>query len=279
MGGSSFGAARSSGFGSSSASGWGGSSLASHRHTSGPTMRLGSFLPVVYGGAGYGSSGGGIGGVLIWVVAAAILFGVVTSFLDNRDSDQPLLSGGGDTVSVVKLQVGLLGTARSMQRDLDRIASRADTSSPSGLHYVLQETVLALLRNPDQCVYGAASVDNKRGLSAGEDAFNKVSMEERGKFKEETLVNYGGRSRQGSYSRGSGGVQELIVVTLVAAVEGGLKMPRVTSGEELRTALNRLGAIRQEQTMAVEVLWTPQDEGDYYTRDEVFADFPTLNNL
>lgn len=64
----------------------------SHRHTSGPTMRLGSFLPVVYGGAGYGSSGGGIGGVLIWVVAAAILFGVVTSFLDNRDSDQPLLS-------------------------------------------------------------------------------------------------------------------------------------------------------------------------------------------
>lgn len=63
------------------------------------------------------------------------------------------------------------------------------------------ETVLALLRNPDQCVYGAASVDNKRGLSAGEDAFNKVSMEERGKFKEETLVNYGGRSRQGSYSR------------------------------------------------------------------------------
>lgn len=39
---------------------------------------------------------------------------------------------------MVKLQVGLLGTARSMQRDLDRIASRADTSSPSGLHYVLQ---------------------------------------------------------------------------------------------------------------------------------------------
>ena len=33
------------------------------------------------------------------------------------------------------------------------------------------------------------------------------------------------------------------------------------------------------QTLAVEVLWTPQDENDYYTRDEVFSDFPTLNNL
>ena len=61
------------------------------------------------------------------------------------------------------------------------------------------ETVLSLLRNPDQCVYGSASVNNERSLDAGEDAFNRLSMEERGKVKEETLVNYGGRSRQGSY--------------------------------------------------------------------------------
>lgn len=33
------------------------------------------------------------------------------------------------------------------------------------------------------------------------------------------------------------------------------------------------------QTLAVEVLWTPQDEDDYYTRDEIFQDYPTLNNL
>ena len=39
-------------------------------------------------------------------------------------------------------------------------------------------------------------------------------------------------------------MQELIVVTIIVAIEGGLKMPPVTSGEELRTALNRLGAIR-----------------------------------
>ena len=57
------------------------------------SVSLGSFLPVFYGGGGYGaSSGGGIGGVLIWVVAAAILYGVVTSFLDKRDNDAPLLS-------------------------------------------------------------------------------------------------------------------------------------------------------------------------------------------
>ena len=66
------------------------------------------------------------------------------------------------------------------------------------------ETVLGLLRNPDVCVYGSASVSSERSLGAGEDAFNRMSMEERGKFKEETLVNYGGRTRQGgAYAGGS----------------------------------------------------------------------------
>lgn len=41
-------------------------------------------------------------------------------------------------MTVAKLQVGLLGSARQLQRDLDRIAGRADTNTPSGLHYVLQ---------------------------------------------------------------------------------------------------------------------------------------------
>lgn len=51
----------------------------------------------------------------------------------------------------------------------------------------------------------------------------------------------------GSMCRRSNGVQELIVVTILVAVQASLKMPRVTSGDELRTALNRLGAVRTEQ--------------------------------
>ena len=39
---------------------------------------------------------------------------------------------------MAKVQVGLLGTARGMQRELEKIADRADTDSPTGLHYVLQ---------------------------------------------------------------------------------------------------------------------------------------------
>ena len=48
-------------------------------------------------------------------------------------------------MSVAKVQVGLLGSARGLQRDLERIAKRSDTSSSEGLAFVLQGTVR---RNP-----------------------------------------------------------------------------------------------------------------------------------
>ena len=63
------------------------------------------------------------------------------------------------------------------------------------------EAVLALLRNPEYAVYGATKVRKENGLDSGEDAFNEVSLQERGKFKEETLVNVGGRSRSKRLSR------------------------------------------------------------------------------
>ena len=94
------------------------------------------------------------------------------------------------------IQVGLLGSARDLQRDLDRIATRADTNSADGLHYVLEETVLALLRAPEYWVYGHAETNNERGPRNAEAKFNEYEMEARGKFQEETLVNFGGRTKR-----------------------------------------------------------------------------------
>lgn len=62
---------------------------------------------------------------------------------------------GNEPMSIVKLQVGLMGSARELQRDLNRLGNNVDTSKPEGLHYLLQETVLALRRNPQYALYGA----------------------------------------------------------------------------------------------------------------------------
>jgi uncharacterized membrane protein len=61
---------------------------------------------------------------------------------------------GNEPMSVVKLQVGLMGSARGLQRDLNRMGNSIDTSTPEGLHYLLTETVLALRRNPQYALYG-----------------------------------------------------------------------------------------------------------------------------
>ncbi|KAA6428346.1 MAG: hypothetical protein FRX49_01941, partial [Trebouxia sp. A1-2] len=254
------------------------------------TAGYGSFLgPGLAGGYGYGYGGGfggpvvvqrsdgGSGFITILVVVAALFIAsqVASNVFGNGDEGD---SGSGRS-TVCTLQVGLLGSARSLQRDLERIAGRADTNTPDGLHYVLQETVLSLLRNPDYCVYGDGGTKNPRGLDGAEEAFNEVVLQERGKFKEETLVNVGGRSKRSSLKSRGDGMSELIVVTLIVAAEGGVKVPKVTSREDLTKALNKLGALRSDQILAVEVMWTPQAEDDYYTRDELFLDYPTLNTL
>ena len=58
-----------------------------------------------------------------------------------------------------------------------------------------------------------------------------------------------------------------------------LKLPPVQDGTELRTALKRVGAIRADALQAVEVLWTPQEEGDTLSEDELLGDYPQLNIL
>ncbi len=47
---------------------------------------------------------------------------------------------------MAKVQVGLLGSARALQRDLERIAKRADTNSSEGLAYVLQGALATRLQ-------------------------------------------------------------------------------------------------------------------------------------
>ena len=47
----------------------------------------------------------------------------------------------------------------------------------------------------------------------------------------------------------------------------------------VQAALKRLGAVGPEQLQAVEVMWTPEDEGDVLTREEVNRDYPDLNLL
>lgn len=104
-------------------------------------------------------------------------------------------------------------------------------------------------------------------------------MDERGKFERETLSNFGGRTSRASSKVRPEGDNELIVVTILAAVDGKLEIGNINSTDDLRRALSQLGSVNTESLLALEVLWTPQDESDYYTKQELVTDYPTLNML
>ncbi|MFS8018751.1 hypothetical protein Hanom_Chr15g01395721 [Helianthus anomalus] len=182
--------------------------------------------------------------------------------------------------SVLKLQVGSLGTGRSLQGDLNRIAKVADTSNSEGLHFVLQQTILALLRNSEYCISGYSSVDNKLSVAGCERRFNQMSIEERGKFDEETLVNVNNIKKKSATSQSSNGLpNEYIVVTIILAARDLPKLPPIKSSEQLKKALQKLASIPSSNIMGAEVLWTPQKEDDSLTEQEMHEDYPLLRPL
>ncbi|BAF12889.2 FLUCTUATING-LIGHT-ACCLIMATION protein 1, chloroplastic [Oryza sativa Japonica Group] len=232
--------------------------------------------PFVSVGPAVGIGFGGSSFFFVLMGFAAFLY--LAGFLSDSSGGSVLTET--DKTTVLKLQVGLLGMARSFQKELDQIAEKADTSTPAGLSYVLTETTLALLRHPDCCISAYSSVDVKRSIDDGEKRFNQLSIEERGKFDEETLVNVNSIKRQKAGSqRSSGFSNEYIVITILVAAEGVHKLPSINGSGDLKTALQKLGAIPSRKILAVEVLWTPQNENDTLSERELLEDYPLLRPL
>ncbi|XP_047153238.1 uncharacterized protein LOC124824776 [Vigna umbellata] len=239
------------------------------------------YAPSPFGGVYVGPAVGvgvGAGSSFFFILAGFMAFVLVSGFLSDRSEGSVLTAA--DKTTVLKLQVGLLGMGRTLQRDLNRIAEVADTSTPQGLHFVLTETTLALLRHPDYCISAYSSVDIKRGIEDGEKRFNQLSIEERGKFDEETLVNVNSIKRQSTRSqRANGFSNEYIVITILAAAEGEHKLPTINGSGNLKDALQKLASIPSSKLLAVEVLWTPQNENDTLSERELLEDYPLLRPL
>ena len=247
-----------------------------------------------YGGGGFGFpfllpffGFGGFGGIFSILIFIAIVNFLVRSFQN--------VSGGGDLgytsspqVSVAQVQVGLLANARELQSELNQLALTADTSSPSGRVTVVQESTLALLRHPEYWVYGATE-SQKTSLESAEAKFNQLSLTERSKFTEETLSNIDNVIKQGHDKALPGTAEssdtsalmeqesaEYIIATVIVGATGELKLPQINGSEDLRQALQQIGSVGSDRLLAVEVLWTPQAEGDTLSTNDILAYYPNL---
>ena len=245
-----------------------------------------------YGGGGFGFpfllpfvgyGGGDLFSILIFFAIASFL---VRSF-QNAGVGTGESYGGSSKVSVAEVQVGLLANARELQPELNRLALTADTSTASGRATVLQEATLALLRHPEYWVYGATNSE-RASLEAAEAKFNQFSLTERSKFTDETLSNVnsvidndsqkalGGETQDGAIQLKEGDSGEYIVATVIVGATGNLDLPKINGTDDLRQALQQIGGLGSDRLLAVEILWTPQAEGDTLSSDDILAYYPNL---
>eukprot|EP00200_Dunaliella_tertiolecta_P005857 CAMPEP_0202343022 /NCGR_PEP_ID=MMETSP1126-20121109/3329_1 /ASSEMBLY_ACC=CAM_ASM_000457 /TAXON_ID=3047 /ORGANISM="Dunaliella tertiolecta, Strain CCMP1320" /LENGTH=265 /DNA_ID=CAMNT_0048934047 /DNA_START=2492 /DNA_END=3289 /DNA_ORIENTATION=+ len=186
--------------------------------------------------------------------------------------------------TVLKLQIGIFGDTSKWQKKFVRMAEQYDTEETEGLHGILQETLQLLLRNNEYCQYALSAGRVYDNFDDAEVKFNEVSFTERSKCKEETLSNVDGRKKSEAEAMGSDSgdlkdKDQWMCITLVMAVARELKLPPISTVYDLQKALKVLGGILVDDLMAFELMWTPQQEGDSYSRDELLLDFPTLITL
>ncbi|HEY9771709.1 MAG TPA: DUF1517 domain-containing protein [Coleofasciculaceae cyanobacterium] len=245
-----------------------------------------------YGGGGFGFpfllpfvgyGGGGLFSILIFFAIANFL---VRSFR-NAGVGEESGYGNSSKVTVAQVQVGLLANARELQPELNRLAMTADTSSASGRATVLQEATLALLRHPEYWVYGATN-SQQASLEAAEAKFNQLALTERSKFSSETLTNVdnaisnetqkalGGETAEGAIQLKEGDSGEYIIATVIVGATGSLNLPEINGESDMRNSLQQIGSLGSDRLLAVEILWTPQAEGDTLSSDDILAYYPNL---
>lgn len=226
--------------------------------------------------------GGGGGLITLFLVLGAGSFLIRT--LRSAEQDEDGMGGSPRKVQVYEVKVGLLASARNLQKEIDRLALEADTDTPDGLSRLVQDVSLSLVRHQDYWIYGQTDAKTL-SLAQAEQAFNQASLQERSKFTAETLSKIG--SRQLQKTQGSDLSQqdaeapsEYIVVTLLVASQGKAgTLPVVDSASSLRQSLTQLASVSAESLVAMEVLWTPQQAGDTLTADEMMAEYPQMRLL
>jgi len=229
----------------------------------------------------FGFGGGGLFGLLILMAIA----GVLVNALRGAGS-APGIGGAVATpavpskVNMIQLQVGLLAGAKALQDDLRTLAKSADTSSSSGLQRVLQESTLALLRQPDLWVYANAE-SGSVPFNTAEATFNRLSINERSKLDAEVTSNVGGQNLSGTTDvvGDADATNEFIVVTLLVASTATAQLKGASTAEELRQSLRILGSTSSTDLIALEVIWQPEGRGDVLSAEELITAYPNLQHL
>ncbi len=232
----------------------------------------------------FGFGGGGLFGFLVLMSIAGVLVNALrgNNYSSSINTTSDLGIRNDRPVKMIQLQVGLLASAKQLQEDLRKIANTADTNSKAGLQKILQETTLALLRQPNLWVY-ANLEKGEVPFNTSESTFNRLSMVERSKLKAELTSNIEGQilsiNSEESQVGEADSTSEFIAITLLIACQAKSNINTVNNSDELKESLRIIGSISSSELLALEVIWQPDGEGDVLSAEELVTAYPNLKHL
>ncbi|MEB3336601.1 MAG: DUF1517 domain-containing protein [Leptolyngbyaceae bacterium] len=233
-------------------------------------------------------SGSGFAALVFLLIVLAILgfgaWGIYALIKKAMGGGQPSAADELDNniVTVSKLQVALLAEAREIQAQLSELIENTDPDEPEGLRQQLQESTLALLRSPENWTHVAASSQTVKTPEEAEALFEKLSLEERSKLSAETLTKVGGKTRRRKPVQPDADEDPAayIVVTLIVGTANDKPLfTEVRSTAALQAALEAIAAVPPEYLMVFELIWSPQDETDSLTYEELLTEYSNMLQL
>lgn len=243
--------------------------------------RGGSYYGGSYYGGGYGGGySSGVSSIVLWIIAFLVAggLGFFVWYLLKSGKQAKGNELENDIVTISKIQVGLLAEGRAIQQQLTEIVEAGDTDSIEGLHAQLQESVLALLRMPENWSHVQASSQTVKTREEAEKVFNQLSIEERGKYTTETLTNASGKLVQKEFEidPDKEPASYIVVTLLIGTADDQPLFTEIRTTEALTEVLNQFASVNADYLMRFELQWTPQAEGDSLTYDEMLLEYPKL---
>ena len=247
------------------------------------------------GGSDYSSSGGGGGELdgpgLVFIIVVMVV-GIGVSALWEQMKKDRLMSGAAyaatassntgsayGEVDVTALRFGLDARVRPyVQRQLDLIATRADTKTQEGLLTTLHEVALMLRRLRDAWVYGGAENHAMGWKETARATFQQHATAARELFRTELVRNAAGvtttQEAAARTPRSDEGPGLVLVTLIVAARQELFTVKKIGTGDDLRRALEVLSALTAQSLVAVEIVWTPAAAEDRMSSVELETMLP-----
>ena len=231
--------------------------------------------------SGYRSSSsddGGFVGLLVLLVFVFVIGFVLLSLWKAFAKRGAGAAGLNSSTRAMYVQL-MLAEGDEVKRDLQDIASEGDSSSNEGLATMMQNAVLSLLRHPDRWMYGAIEEQKGEG-SATENAVIRWATEARSKFSDQTTSNYSGKRDMDKPREATEKGGLYLVVTLMGASFNWPSLPDAAiNTKRMRDALMQLSSLNAEDLIRIDVVWSPDQEGEFLSSDEALELYPSLTKL